>query len=213
MKKLFCTGCLSLMLVFFVNAQKMSYGLLLQFKQYITGDFNNQEQVIAEMKKGKQIHPLAIHVNREFTRKISEIPDSMKGFFLLEESYYLNENKPLDIKPYLFYFSQASINSINLQVFQFPVSVPKEKIRNDNDSLKISFKNLIPSPTFKGATYTYDAIKKSFETVSKNVINSSLTFTLTESLQRDILYVMELLEKDGKSITTYNTPIIYKRNK
>lgn len=213
MKKLFCTACLSLMLVFFVHAQKMSNSLLLQFKQYITGDFNNQEQVIAEIKKGKQIHPLAIHVNREFTKKISEIPDSMKGFFLLEESYYLNENKPLDIKPYLFYFSQASLQTINLQVFQFPVSVPKEKIRNDNDSLKISFKNLIPSPTFKGAMYSYDAIKKSFETVSINVLSSSLTFTLTESLQKDILYVMELLEKDGKSITTYNTPIIYKRNK
>ncbi len=82
MKKLFCTACLSLMLVFFVHAQKMSNSLLLQFKQYITGDFNNQEQVIAEIKKGKQIHPLAIHVNREFTKKISEIPDSMIGFFL-----------------------------------------------------------------------------------------------------------------------------------
>ena len=87
------------------SAQKKSV-LINRFQEFITGDFDNTAQVVAEIKAGKQIHPLAVHVNRLANDKIKNIPAGLNGFFIIEESYYLADGKPIDLKPYLFLFEE-----------------------------------------------------------------------------------------------------------
>lgn len=192
-------------------AQK-NQSLLARFQQYITGDFDNSAQVVAEIKQGKQIHPLAIHVNRLANEKVKNMPTELKGFFILEESYYLIDAKPIDIKPYLFLFEEKAEGIIHLTAYQL-TGIKKETIRNDNAALEFDYNLLVPSPTFKGADYTWDAVDKTFNTVSPNELSNGMKFTLTEKLAKKQLNVLEQVEKDGKLLTAWDTPIIYKRTK
>jgi hypothetical protein len=187
--------------------------LLNIFQQYITGDFDNSEQVVAEIKAGKQIHPLAIHVNRVANNKIKNLTANFNGIFIIEESYYLNEGKPVEIKPFLFLFQPKSNTEIQLTVYQLPEGIKKEEFRNDNQHLSIDFNTLKPSPSFKGAVYTWNAKAKTFSTNAPNGLGNGMRFTLIETFTSNQLSVMELLEKDGKRLTPYDTPIIYKRKK
>jgi hypothetical protein len=184
------------------------------FKTYITGDFDNSAQVTAEIKAGKQIHPLAIHVNRVANDKVKNKPVDLNGFFLIEESYYLAEGKPVEVKPYLFLFQQGSkLEEILLKVYVLPAGIKKEDFRNDNTGLELDYTALQPSPTFNGATYTWNAAAKTFAANSPNDLPGGMKFTLTEKFTKDTLEVMELLEKDGKRLTAYDTPIVYNRKK
>jgi hypothetical protein len=181
------------------------------FRSYITGDFDNSEQVTAEIKAGRQVHPLSIHVNRIADAKVRNRPPGMKGFFILEESYYLSEGKPLERKPYLFLFEPEGADKVRLTAFQLPGDIRKEDLRNDNDMLFFDYATLQRSPTFKGAVYDWNASEKSFSTVAPNELPGGMKFTLIERFTRDALSVMELLEKDGKRLTPYDTPILYRR--
>jgi hypothetical protein len=122
MKK-WITICCLLTLQGIAKAQRTPDELLKIFQQYITGNFDNAHQVAEEMAKGKMIHPFAIHVNRMADNKVSNRPKGLRGFFLLEESYYLFEGKPIDSKPYLFFIStyQRQYHSFNnLSTDRFP---------------------------------------------------------------------------------------------
>jgi hypothetical protein len=192
------------------SAQNNSGKLLNRFKQYITGDFDNANQVMEELKAGKVIHPLAIHVNRVADEKVINKPANLEGFFLLEESYYLTEGKPSEAKPYLFLFSKANNDVIHLTTYQLN-GYKKEALRNDNTSLQFNYDSLVLSPTFKGADYLWNAKDKTFSTVSVNELGNQMRFTLSETFSAKTLWVMELLEKDGKSLTAYSTPIRFER--
>ncbi len=181
------------------------------FKQIIVGDFDNSKQVAEEIAAGKQIHPQAKHVNRIANIKIKNLPEDANSFFVLEESYYQYTDKLLDIKPYLFKFSAGENNTVLLNVFQLPSNIDKKDIRNDNENLFFDFNDLKISPTFKGATYRFINPEKTFTTNSINELGNGMKFTLTEILTKEKLIVMELLEKDGKRLTPYETPIIYDR--
>lgn len=185
------------------------------FQQIITGDFNNKAQVNTEVADGKQIHPLAKHVNRVFDDKIIGLPRNAESsnFWILEESYYTYPGKEMEIKPYLFNFAAQNSNEILLTVYQIPKQWKKEDCRNNNPDFKLNFNELIPSPTFKGALYTYNPNDKAFYTNSINELGNGIKFTLTEKMTTTQLVVMELLEKDGKRLTAYDTPIIYDRVK
>ncbi len=194
------------------SAQETSEGkmLLNRFREYITGDFDNSRQVMAEMKAGKIIHPLAIHVNRVADDKVINQPTDLNGFFILEESYYLTSGKTMEAKPYLFLFTLKSDGIIHLTTFQLN-NYTKEELRNDNAALKFDYKSLVPSPTFQGADYTWNPRQKTFSTVSVNELGNGLKFTLSETFTAKTLQVMELMEKDGQRLTTYETPILYER--
>jgi hypothetical protein len=200
-------------LLFFSTSLQAQSGnqLLNTFKKYITGDFDNSAQVIAEISSGKQMHPLAIHVNRIADAKIINKPANLKGFFVLEESYYLLEGKSIDVKPYLFLFEEGYNNTIQLTTYQLPLQLEKSSIRNDNPELQFDFQQLKPSPTFKGAVYTWDNRKKTFHTNTPQDLPNGLRFTLIETFTANTLSVMELVEKDGKRLTAWDSPILYKR--
>lgn len=179
-----------------------------QFAQYIVGDFTNQKQVEAEQKAGKQIHPLAKHVNRRADGKIIGAP-TRDGFWLLEESYYEYPGKSMEAKPYLFFFEAAGDNEVRLIVYKFPEGLAAESLKNSNADLKMNFSDLKLSPTFKGALYTRTG--NSFSTNSPNDLGNGMTFTLIETFTKNQLQVMELLEKNGQRLTPYDTPILYDR--
>jgi len=183
------------------------------FRSYITGDFDNSAQVTEEIRAGRLSHPLAVHVNRMADDKILNRPKDLKGFFILEESYYLTAGKPLELKPYLFLFEPMDGDRVRLTAFQLPSEWRKEEIRNDNKALQFDYNTLQRSPTFKGAVYEWDASKKTFSTRSPNELPGGMTFTLIETFDAETLEVMELLEKEGKRLTPYETPIVYKRRR
>ncbi len=182
--------------------------LIDRFETHITGDFSNQKQVDAELRAGRQIHPLAKHINRRADAKIRHAPP-IDGFWLLEESYYQYPGKPLDAKPYLFRFEAAGDTAVKLTVYKFPAGLPVDSLKNDNQRLVMDYKDLVASPTFKPTFYRLTG--HSFSTHAVNDLGNGMRFTLTETFTRKKLVVMELLEKNGSRITPYDTPIVYDR--
>ena len=179
------------------------------YKTYIQGDLDNIEQINAEIKAGKQIHPYAKHVNRLLDSKIKNLPPNYNGFYILEESYYTYPNKPMEVKPYLFWFEKTKKGQIRLHSIQIPKGIDKKSLKNDNKKLSLNYADLIDSPTFKPAIYS----KKSGGFYIKAPVDlpNGMKFTLEETIGKDSFEVMELLQKAGKSMTPYTTPIIYKR--
>jgi hypothetical protein len=179
------------------------------FKDVLCGTFDNQNQVEAERKAGKQIHPQAKHVTALATPKIKNLPTDLNGYFILEESYYTYEGKPMEIKPYLFFIEPVSDLQIKLSSYTMPTDIPKVDIRNDNPNFSLDFKTISVSKTFKPAVYTL--ADGTFTVNHPTDLGNGMTFTLIETLTKNRLEVMELLEKNGKRLTPYETPIIYDR--
>jgi hypothetical protein len=179
------------------------------FKTVLCGVFDNKNQVEAEKKAGKQVHPYAKHVTDIAT--IKNVPASMTGYFILEESYYTYEGKSAEIKPYLFYIEHLAVDKIRLSSYLFPADLPKEAITNANKNLNLDFSQLTLSSKFSPAVYVLK--DKKFTVNHPNDLGNGMRFTLIETLSKDRLEVMELLEKDGQRLTPYDTPIIYERIK
>ena len=191
-----------------INSQLSDFEL---YKTYIQGDLDNIEQINAEIKAGKQIHPYAKHVNRMLDSKIRNLPVDHNGFYILEESYYTYPNKRMEAKPYLFWFEKTNKGQIRLHSLQIPTGIDKKSLKNDNKKLSLNYTDLVDSPTFKPAIYTKKA--NGFYIKAPVDLPNGIKFTLEETIGKETFEVMELLEKDGKSITPYSTPIIYKRIK
>ena len=206
-------------LILFTSSCKISNALNKQpmraidlFKTYITGIYDNHKQVEAEKKAGKQIHPFAKHVNDIANAKIKNLPKKLNGFFILEESYYTYQGKPMEVKPYLFFFEDVAADKVRLHVYQLPADIPKEQVTNANKNLFFDFNTLKPSPTFGTADYVFEN-GDTFKTNAPNELPNGMRFTLIEKFTPNKLEVMELLEKDGKRLTPYDTPILYERVK
>jgi hypothetical protein len=179
------------------------------FKDVLCGTFDNANQVEAERKTGKQTHPQAKHVTALATPKIKNLPTDLNGYFILEESYYTYAGKPTEVKPYLFFIEKVSDTQIRLSSYSMPTDIPKVDIRNDNPNFSLDFKTLSVSKSFKPAIYTL--ADGQFTVNHPTDLGSGLRFTLIETLTKDRLEVMELLEKNGKRLTPYETPIVYDR--
>ena len=190
------------------NAQKTMSDFDL-YKSYIQGDLDNIAQVNAEVKAGKQIHPYAKHVNRLLDSKIKNLPKNHNGFYILEESYYTYPNKPMEMKPYLFWFEKTMLGKVKLHSLQIPKGWDKKDVRNDNPKFVVEYADLKDSPTFTPATYT--KTETGFYIKVPVNLSNGMKFTLEETIGKETFEVMESLEKDGKSLTPYSTPIIYKR--
>ncbi len=178
------------------------------FKQYITGDFNNERQLADEVAAGKQEHPLAIHVNRVADQRILGAPP-IDGFWLLEESYYTWPGKETTLKPYLFRFEAIGDTAVLLTPYTLPSEIPVAEIRNDNPDFRLQYSKISPSPTFKPAAYSLRNGK--FYLHAVNDLPGGMRFSLIETISDSRLEVMELLEKNGERITPYATPILYDR--
>ncbi|MCS6928419.1 MAG: hypothetical protein NZM43_02880 [Saprospiraceae bacterium] len=181
------------------------------FKQYITGDFDNRQQVEAERAAGKQVHPFARHINRIADHRIKNAPQR-PGFWLIEESYYDMPNGTHKINHHLFFFEAVDARTVRLYAYQLPDYLPMEQLTNDNANLRIDYNDLRISPRFKPAEYTFDG-KETFTIYAPNDWGNGMRFTLIEKFTPGRLEVMELLEKDGQRLTPYDSPIIYLKSK
>ncbi len=179
------------------------------FKSYIVGDFDNRHQVEAEKAAGRQIHPLARHVNRIADHRIRNAPQR-PGFWLIEESYYDMPDGSHKINHHLFFFEAVDERTVRLYAYQLPEYLPMEQLTNDNRDLTIDYRDLRISPRFRPADYTFDG-KETFTIHAPNDWGDGMRFTLIEKFTPGRLEVMELLEKNGQRLTPYETPIIYLR--
>lgn len=177
------------------------------FKSYITGDFDNRQQVEAERAVGKQVHPLARHINRIADHRLQNAP-RRSGFWLIEESYYDMPDGTHKINHHLFFFEAVDARTVRLYAYQLPDYLPMEQLTNDNPNLTLNYNDLRISPRFKPAEYAFDG-KDTFTIHASNDWGNGMRFTLIEKFTPGRLEVMELLEKDGQRLTPYDTPIIY----
>jgi len=178
------------------------------FRTYLTGDFDNQKQVAAERASGTQIHPFAQHINRMADAKIQNAPHR-NGFWLIEESYYTYPDGSEKINHHLFFFEEVHAEAVRLYAYQLPAALPMSQLTNDNPNLAVDFLSLQISPRFAPAEYSLKG--DTFTLHAANDWGNGLRFTLIETITRDRLEVMELLEKDGTRLTPYDTPILYER--
>ncbi len=193
-------------LVAFSFAKKSDFDLYLS---YLTGDFDNRAQVETELKMGKQIHPYAKHVTRIIQNRVKNVPTDYNGVFVLEESYYKYPDKDTLTKPYIFRFEKSPKGEVILHSVAIPAAINKATFRNSNPDWTLDFNDLKDSPTFKPATY--QRTKRGFYLKNPIELGNGMRFTLKETIGKGFLEVMELTEKDGKSLTPYDTPLQYKK--
>lgn len=187
----------------------MKTGIAL-FKEILIGDLDNRAQIEEEQKQGNQIHPYAKHVTRDCTHIVRNLPEDIKGIFILEESYYTYPQKETVVKPLLFFVVPYGEKSVQLHSMQIPAHLDKNKVINANSDLYFDYNELKESENFKPAIYHYH--EDGYFTVHHpNDLGNGMSFTLIETLTKEYLEVMELLEKDGQRLTPYDTPLIYKR--
>lgn len=176
------------------------------YLSFLTGTFTNEAQISEEIAQGKQIHPKSKHITGLVNDRILNLPQDFKGQYVIEESYYETLDKGPQIKHHLFLFSLTDQGKVNLRV-QTPSDIENKLLTNDNKTLKFDYLKLSDIKRFKSADY--QKVKDGFYLKNKNDLGNGLAFTLEETIGKNKLEVMELLEKDGKSITSYTTPIQY----
>ncbi len=178
------------------------------FRGYLVGDFDNQRQIDAERAAGQQVHPYATHINRLADEKIINAPNR-NGFWLIEESYYINPDSTEQINHHLFFFEGIDATTVRLYAYQLSPSLQMEQLTNDNPDLQIDYGSIQVSPKFKPADYTLEG--DTFRIRAPNDMGNGITFTLIETFTPGRLEVMELVEKDGQRLTPYDTPLIYEK--
>jgi len=182
-----------------------------RYLSYLTGDFDNHAQVAAEIKAGRQIHPYAKHITRIIQDRVTNVPQGYNGVFVLEESYYKYPDKDTLVKPYIFRFEKGPAGEVILHSVAIPAAINKATFRNSNPNWTLDFNDLKDSPTFKPAAY--QKTKRGFYLKNPIELGNGMRFTLEETIGKGFLEVMELTEKDGKSLTPYTTPLQYKKLK
>lgn len=182
-----------------------------RYLSYLTGNFDNRAQIAAETKAGKQLHPYAKHVTRVIQSRVKNIPENYNGVFVLEESYYKYPDKDTVSKPYIFRFEKGLKGEVILHSVTIPAAIDKATFRNSNPNWTLDFNDLKDSPTFQPAAY--QRTKRGFYLKNPIELGNGMKFTLEETIGKGFLEVMELTEKDGKSLTPYNTPLQYKKMK
>lgn len=181
-----------------------------RYLSYLTGDFDNALQIVAERQVGKQIHPFARHISRIANSKILNLPPDFKGVYVIEESYYHYPGKDTTTKHHLFLFSLTDDQKVLLRV-QTPDELDNKILRNDNAALQLDFVKLTDIKRFKATTY--EKTKRGYYLKSQNDLGNGMSFTLEETIGDGFLEVMELLEKDGKRLIPYDSPLQYHKIK
>ena len=179
------------------------------FQEILVGDFDNRNQVEAEKIMGNQVHPFAVHVNRLFTHRVEGLPSNFEGCYILEESYYTYPNQAPTIKPHLFHIEAYTDGVAQLTPTQIPEHWDLKDVRNDNPDLTFDYSELKPIVWFKPALYYQ--YRGELHTNSPQDLGGGKRFSLIETLSKNRLQVMELMEENGVRLTPYATPIVYER--
>lgn len=182
--------------------------ILETFVQNLCGEFNNDEQIKRQGESGRIIHPQACHINGICNHKIKDLPKNFKGYFVIEESYYEQKGRKNSL-PHLFLFTLDKNNKVVLESYEIPKSISPENFRNNNENLKMDYKELKKSEKFN--PMIYDEENGVFTGESVSMVSPVTKFILKERVEDDILYVSEVFYEDNKKTFGFEDPIIYKR--
>lgn len=177
-------------------------------EKYIVGNFNNLRQIQEDISKGQQLHPSARLVNIKIDDWILNAPQR-EGFWLLEEGHFENPGMKTEVKPYIFFYEAVGDTAVKMHVYTFPVSMPSETIRHTREDLRVEYKDLNASINFKPMQLEYKQEGFHYE----NVFNlpGGMIFTFKKSIRKDGIDLLELWHKDAKRLTTYDTPLILRK--
>lgn len=183
---------------------------LTQFLQYLCGTFSNEEQLKEQLLQGKLVHPEAKHVNEVCNDKIKNLPANFEGYFVLEESYYHNNNAE-SLLPHLFLFTQNPLGQIVLESYELPNGYRKEEFTNNNPALQFDYHTLKKSEKFTPLVYSYT--DGCYEGESHSDFSHGVEFILKERVEPDTIYVSETFLHNGVLTFGFEEPIRYERQK
>lgn len=186
------------------------YKTLDKFINNLCGEFNNDDQINKETAQGAVTHPKARHINGICNDKITNLPDNFNGYFVIEESYYEQGNFKNSL-PHLFLFTVNEDNKIKLTSYEVPKNIDKKDFINSNTNLSMDYNELIISEKF--TPMVYEENDDMFYGESESNFSPVITFTLKETIKKDVLYVSEVMRRDGKITFGFVDPIIYKKIK
>lgn len=182
--------------------------ILERFITYLCGQFNNDEQIERQLKEGNVTHPKAKHINGICNSKIQNLPESFKGYFVIEESYY-QVGERTQVLPHLFLFDLNEEGKVKLTSYELPEGMSKEDFRNDNHELTMDYNELRISEKFNPMVYDFN--HDYFEGSSISDFGNGMTFTLKEKMTSTELEVSEVFRRGGKITFGFEEPIVYKR--
>ena len=179
---------------------------LQEFIGFLSGEFDNKEQLHRLEQEGVTGYPYARHVNTVCNSKITGLPENFDGIFLLEESYYTTGDVTKAM-PHLFLFTQEG-DKIKLTSYEMPAGYTKEDFSFANLK-EIPYDSLEVSGKFTPALYE----KKGdwWEGGSVSHFSPVLKFTLFERFSAQVLEVSESMEVNGKRTFGYDKPLEYRR--
>ena len=174
----------------------------------LSGTFTNREQINKEDENGRRVHPAAKHIITPCGHLISNIPEELKGGFVIEESYFYMGDRIID-KHYLFLYEEVDGRTVRLTSNNLPEGIMPENFIGSNDSIKMDFGDLKVSPRFEPLILEKNNGEYYGENVSTFAPGKIFRFSLRVSEKG--FEVKELLEVDGKRFAGYDTPVVYKR--
>lgn len=178
------------------------------FLSMLCGTFDNTEQFNKMQANGIKDYPFAQHTNSVCNDKITGLPESFQGAFVLEESYY-TVNGAMNKMPHLFLITEEA-DAIKLLSFEMPEGYTKDNFTFENLN-DISYQDLKQSEKFTPILYTWNGT--SFYGKSVSMFSPVLRFTLEETFSEELLLVSETFEVNGKRTFGYDNPIEYRRCK
>lgn len=177
-----------------------------QFIGYLTGHFDNSQQLERFEREGITGYPRAEHRNTVCNDRITGLPADFSGVFVLEESYYTTDGKT-NAMPHLFLFTEEE-GGIKLTSYEIPEGYTKENFTCENlketalESLKISEK-------FTPIIYREE--NGAFVGKGVSMFSPMLKFKLEERFDSEVLEVSETFEVNGKRTFGYDLPLEYRR--
>lgn len=180
------------------------------FLSYLCGSFNNNAQIDKQEKAGNVTHPKASHTIGIINNNIKNLPDDFNDFFVLLESYYVQNNKEKS-SPRLFLFTENEDSKVVLTSYVIPKDIEECELKNNNDNLVIDYNDIKISENF--TPLVYDFVNGGYEGISISNFTKDLKFTLQQRLEENTIYESEVFEKNGKITFGFKDPIIYEKIK
>lgn len=180
-----------------------------RFMDMLCGNFDNMEQCRAEEAAGNQIHPQAKHIIGICNDRIDHLPEEFPGYFVIEESYFDMGDRVIE-KHYLFSYVEKENGKILLTSHDVPDSIRREDLTNENQQLRIDYRELLVSPRFQ--PLVLEEVGNGFFGENVSQFSQDTTFHFSLKVRDGVFHAKELLLRNGAAIAGYEEPTIYIRS-
>lgn len=177
-----------------------------RFIGYLTGHFDNSQQLRRFEAEKITGYPKAEHRNTVCNDRITGLPTDFSGVFVLEESYYTTEGRT-NAMPHLFLFTEEE-GGVKLTSYEMPEGYTKENFTYEKLE-EVPFDSLKVSEKFTPIVYHEEG--GAFVGKGVSMFSPVLKFTLEERFDSEVLEVSEVFEVNGKRTFGYDRPLEYRR--